>query len=149
MSKRVELFLEEWATLLLSIMAAGTWLLFGKRIIPFLSTPSNEFYSAVINYSAICVAFLAAASAIIFSAPDHFGVKLLKSNSDMFNRFVGYISSSVYSNIALLTLSLVALAIGHNFKANGFHAIIVFTLAFSLLSLLRVQILFAIIMKKN
>lgn len=147
---RLFLLLEDWGPLFVTVVFGVFWYYLNVTIIAKFSTDMIPVHSAMLTVSAIIVTLLSTIKAIIASAHNHQGIRLLSTNTAMFNRFLQYIFRSIIANIALIAFSMIFLiidkkTISTDWLSWGWVLLVIYTFA----SFVRVQFIFHFILKKT
>ena len=88
---KIELFIEKRSVIVLSLAVAVFWHFKGNDYIKEIVGKNDIIYQTLVMFATIVVALLATFKVIIVTVDRHEGISLLRSNKDMFNRFIDYI----------------------------------------------------------
>jgi len=145
----MELLIEKYCVIFVSAVLAVLWRVYGDELGKFIKTDNYVVYQTMLMFSTIVVALMATFKAIILTATSNTGVDLIKSNFDMFERFIGYIFYCIIGNLVFCALCFFLLLVNASIDGSIKSSMLVFLGSFSFLSLLRALILFKIIITKR
>ena len=146
-AQRIELFVERYSPLLLASACAVAWRVFGDTASSFVVGKNEAVYQTIVFFATIIVALLATFKAIIITAEHSEGVTLLKTNRDMFFRFVDYMFWCISANILLVGFAFFYLLRDLAMSARWDVVAFIWIGSFSIFSLIRILILFRIIIR--
>lgn len=146
---RLELYTEKWSVIGLSFLIALVWCLRGDGYTQYILGKNDIIYQTLVMFATIVVALLATFKVILVTVDRHEGISLLRSNRNMFLRFVDYIFWSICANLTFSAIAFAYLVWDKKISTNWASFLFVFVASFSVLSLIRVLVLFRIIIQKG
>lgn len=145
---KTELVAEKRGVIVLSLVAAVTWYFKGNEFLGSIVGKNDIIYQTLVMFATIVVALLATFKVIIVTVDRHEGISLLRSNKNMFNRFINYIFWCICMNILFAAMAFFYLVIDKKISTSIGSCVFVYVAVFSVLSLLRVLVLFKIIIRR-
>jgi hypothetical protein len=145
---KIEIVAEKRGVIVLSLVAAVAWHFKGNGFIENITGKNDIIYQTLVMFATIVVALLATFKVIIVTVDRHEGISLLRSNKNMFNRFIDYIFWCICSNILFSAMAFYYLVVDEKISTSIGCCIFVYVAVFSVLSLLRVLVLFKIIIRR-
>jgi hypothetical protein len=141
----MEIKFEKYSVSALSLLVAIIWLVYGKSWTSLIKADNSIIYQTMLMFSTIVVAIMTTIKAILLTAEGNNGIRLLKTNAALFERFISYIFWCIMWNLFFCGLCFFLMVLKYDFDTSPGTLILVFSGSFSFLSLVRALVLFRII----
>lgn len=135
--------LEKWLPLALAVLFAIGWYFFGSSLAGYIRVNPSNLYPTLITIASIALSLLCIVKTIIISASDSKGINLLKTNSNMWLRFIRYITRSMLTQGFLIMLVLGFLITEKTLDQEIISYLFILTFTYAITSFIRVQICFS------